>query len=148
MNPWLFEGPFRRAGTDRVIKATEILMHTSFLEVPAVLTKYLAVLTRLTGLSFRDLAGLYFGKNVLNRFRREIEKRDGFYQRIWNGREDNCFLREFLEPLDIPTNRNELEQFETRLRTRFSEVYKKSRQKAPSCDKEINGVPKEGGSNS
>ena len=39
---------------------------------------------------------LYMGKNVLNRFRQDNGYKQKTYQKIWNGKEDNFYLMEYL----------------------------------------------------
>lgn len=46
------------------------------------------------------LYGMYVGKNVLNKFRTSHGQREGTYAKIWNGREDNEFLTEFLGQME------------------------------------------------
>ena len=53
-----------------------------------------------SGLNFDRLYRLYVGKNVLNFFRQDHGYKDGSYQKIWAGREDNEHLSEVLEALD------------------------------------------------
>lgn len=54
--------------------------------------------------------GLYVSKNALNKFRTANGQRDGSYSKIWDGREDNEHLHEFInsslsadEPVDYHT---------------------------------------------
>ena len=47
-----------------------------------------------------DLYRQYVGKNVLNMFRQDHGYKDGSYQKIWNGREDNEYLVEIINSLD------------------------------------------------
>lgn len=47
-----------------------------------------------------ELFKQYVGKNVLNFFRQDHGYKDGSYQKIWNGREDNEHLSEVLTELD------------------------------------------------
>lgn len=53
------------------------------------------------GMSFDDLARQYFGKNVLNTFRQKHGYKSGKYVKIWHGREDNEWLVELAEALDV-----------------------------------------------
>ena len=48
----------------------------------------------------QELYGIYKGKNVLNRFRQANGYKEGTYQKIWSGREDNVHLAELVENLD------------------------------------------------
>ncbi len=54
-------------------------------------------------LSFDELYRGYVGKNVLNFFRQDHGYKDGSYQKIWNGREDNEHLVELMAELDVQT---------------------------------------------
>ena len=47
-----------------------------------------------------DLYRQYVGKNVLNMFRQDHGYKDGSYQKIWDGREDNEYLVEIIDSLD------------------------------------------------
>ncbi|MRI83093.1 MAG: dUTPase [Nitratiruptor sp.] len=48
-------------------------------------------------LDFSKLYRLYIGKNALNHFRQERGYKEGNYQKIWDGREDNQVLQEILD---------------------------------------------------
>lgn len=56
---------------------------------------------RLTNLSFDDLFRSYVGKNALNHFRQDHGYKQGTYQKIWDGREDNEHLAEILSQIDV-----------------------------------------------
>lgn len=49
------------------------------------------------GLSFHELYNLYIWKNVLNKFRQNHWYKEGTYQKIWNGEEDNVVMQRVLE---------------------------------------------------
>jgi len=51
-------------------------------------------------LDFDALHRHYVGKNVLNFFRQDHGYKDGTYQKIWQGREDNEHLMDLLKQLD------------------------------------------------
>ena len=51
-------------------------------------------------LDFDALHRHYVGKNVLNFFRQDHGYKDGTYQKIWQGREDNEHLMDLLRQLD------------------------------------------------
>ena len=51
-------------------------------------------------ISWIDLYRQYVGKNVLNMFRQDHGYKDGSYQKIWDGREDNEHLVEIIDSLD------------------------------------------------
>lgn len=52
------------------------------------------------GMSFDELYEIYVGKNVLNMFRQDNGYKEGSYQKIWKGREDNEYLADILDDLD------------------------------------------------
>lgn len=52
-------------------------------------------------MSTDELYRQYVGKNVLNFFRQDNGYKDGSYQKLWHGREDNEHLVEVLNSLDI-----------------------------------------------
>ena len=51
-------------------------------------------------ISWTELYCQYVGKNVLNMFRQDKGYKEGTYQKIWNGREDNEYLVEIIGSLD------------------------------------------------
>lgn len=51
--------------------------------------------------SFTRLFQSYVGKNVLNFFRQDRGYKEGSYQKIWHGKEDNVHLVEVLESLEL-----------------------------------------------
>jgi dimeric dUTPase (all-alpha-NTP-PPase superfamily) len=51
-------------------------------------------------LSFDELYRQYVSKNVLNIFRQDHGYKEGSYQKVWRGREDNEHLSELLQQLD------------------------------------------------
>ena len=61
-------------------------------------------------LSWTELFSQYVGKNVLNMFRQDNGYKNGTYQKIWAGREDNEHLVKILESLDsnIPNYKDEI----------------------------------------
>ncbi|NVJ51532.1 MAG: dUTP diphosphatase [Gammaproteobacteria bacterium] len=52
-------------------------------------------------MDFAELYRSYVGKNTLNFFRQDYGYKEGHYQKIWNGKEDNEHLVEILAELDI-----------------------------------------------
>jgi len=49
------------------------------------------------GVNLNILYKFYIAKNVLNQFRQDHGYKDGTYQKIWNGKEDNVVMLEILE---------------------------------------------------
>ncbi|MBX6424140.1 dUTP diphosphatase [Thermosulfurimonas sp. F29] len=110
---------------ERVLEAVEILIAKTFFCSANGVVQDLARLTGLVGLSFEDLAKLYFGKNVLNRFRQEMGLKKGEYRRIWgpDGEEDNRWMMRLAQELAPPTDEKSLAVFEDELFRRLIEVY-------------------------
>lgn len=54
-------------------------------------------------MGFEELFELYIGKNVLNRFRQSHGYKEGTYQKLWQGREDNEHLIEVLAEVAVST---------------------------------------------
>ena len=52
------------------------------------------------GMSFKELYGLYVGKNLLNRFRQANGYKDGTYKKVWQGEEDNVHLARLVREMD------------------------------------------------
>ena len=52
-------------------------------------------------MTFDDLYRQYVGKNVLNFFRQDHGYKDGTYQKLWQGREDNEHLVEVMAEMDL-----------------------------------------------
>ena len=52
------------------------------------------------GMTFDELFTGYIGKNVLNFFRQDNGYKEGTYQKLWSGREDNEHLVDILEGID------------------------------------------------
>ena len=63
-------------------------------------------------LEFDELYRTYVGKNVLNFFRQDHGYKEGHYQKIWNGKEDNEHLSAILTSIDpqSPTFSDEVYQ--------------------------------------
>ena len=51
-------------------------------------------------MDWTELYCQYVGKNVLNFFRQDHGYKEGNYQKIWQGREDNEYLVEIMAELD------------------------------------------------
>jgi len=50
-----------------------------------------------SGLRLDELYRLYVGKNILNRFRQDHGYKEGTYQKIWQGEEDNIVMQRILD---------------------------------------------------
>lgn len=56
------------------------------------------------GKNLTDMYTMYVGKNALNIFRQNNGYKDGTYVKIWDGREDNEFLTDYLKEATIDEN--------------------------------------------
>ena len=84
-------------------EATEALALAS-LQARGFSVPQFAVLMQACNLSFEDLYRHYVGKNVLNFFRQDHGYKEGSYQKVWEGREDNEHLAELMEHLDTQSD--------------------------------------------
>lgn len=84
-------------------EATEALALAS-LQARGFSVPQFAVLMQACNLSFDDLYRHYVGKNVLNFFRQDHGYKEGSYQKLWEGREDNEHLAELMERLDTQSD--------------------------------------------
>lgn len=50
-----------------------------------------------SGLNLDTLYKLYIGKNILNQFRQDHGYKEGSYQKLWNGIEDNIVMQQLLD---------------------------------------------------
>ncbi len=56
-----------------------------------------------SGLNLDALYKLYIGKNILNQFRQDHGYKEGSYQKLWNGIEDNIVMQQLLDREEIMT---------------------------------------------
>ena len=107
-----------------ILGQIEYLAHlaASLIHQADVLCFAFACLARELGLDLPELAKIYFGKNVLNRFRQAHGLKEGRYRRLWNGIEDNRVMLRCLEGLSLVP----LEEFEAELTRRLEEEYAKA----------------------
>jgi len=61
---------------------------------------FIAGIMRYLDMSFDELYEIYVGKNVLNMFRQDNGYKEGTYNKIWNGREDNEYLADIMKQLN------------------------------------------------
>ncbi len=54
---------------------------------------------KISGLSFTWLQKLYIGKNCLNKFRQDNGYKEGTYEKVWDGKEDNVIMVSILEEM-------------------------------------------------
>ena len=61
---------------------------------------FIAGIMKHLDMSFDELYEIYVGKNVLNMFRQDHGYKDGTYNKVWNGREDNEYLADIMDQLN------------------------------------------------
>ncbi|MDT8282486.1 MAG: dUTP diphosphatase [Gammaproteobacteria bacterium] len=61
---------------------------------------FIAGIMKYLDMSFDELYEVYVGKNVLNMFRQDNGYKEGTYNKVWNGREDNEYLADIMKQLD------------------------------------------------
>lgn len=61
---------------------------------------FIAGIMKYLDMTFDELYEIYVGKNVLNMFRQDNGYKEGNYNKIWNGREDNEYLADIMKQLN------------------------------------------------
>ncbi len=61
---------------------------------------FIAGIMKYMDMSFDELYEIYVGKNVLNMFRQDNGYKEGTYNKVWNGREDNEYLADIMKQLN------------------------------------------------
>lgn len=61
---------------------------------------FIAGIMKYLDMPFDELYEIYVGKNVLNMFRQDNGYKEGTYNKVWNGREDNECLADILKQLN------------------------------------------------
>ena len=61
---------------------------------------FIAGIMKYLDMSFDELYEIYVGKNVLNMFRQDNGYKEGTYNKVWNGREDNEYLADIMKSLN------------------------------------------------
>ena len=80
-------------------QAVESLAARALVDPKFHVASFIDVLNALP-MSLDELFEKYIGKNVLNRFRQAHGYKEGSYQKVWQGREDNVHLSELLAELN------------------------------------------------
>ena len=75
---------------------TEDVLHTKSFDA-----RRFGGLMKSVGLEFEELFRSYVGKNVLNMFRQDKGYKEGTYIKIWDDKDDNEWLVEILQKLDL-----------------------------------------------
>ncbi|MES9859904.1 MAG: dUTP diphosphatase [Candidatus Thiodiazotropha sp. LLP2] len=93
-------------GLEQTAEAVDIRTSIEQLAMASIKTEsadivHFATMMRAAELNFDELFKTYIGKNVLNFFRQDHGYKDGSYIKTWNGREDNEYLAEILDGLDV-----------------------------------------------
>lgn len=85
--------------TGDIRTSIELLAQVTLMDKAAHFSNIAGVMSHLD-MTFDELYQIYVGKNVLNIFRQDKGYKDGNYQKIWNGREDNEYLADIIDRLD------------------------------------------------
>ncbi|HHZ88692.1 MAG TPA: dUTP diphosphatase [Chromatiaceae bacterium] len=91
-----FESP---QATDDIKTSIELLAKQTLIDQGAHFSLISGVMNHLD-MSFDELYEVYVGKNVLNMFRQDHGYKEGSYVKVWNDREDNEYLADFISELD------------------------------------------------
>jgi|TARA_B110000483_G_scaffold216665_1_gene268401 dimeric dUTPase (all-alpha-NTP-PPase superfamily) len=75
---------------------TEEVLHTKSFDA-----RRFGTLMKSVGLEFEELLRSYVGKNILNMFRQDKGYKDGSYIKIWDGKDDNEWLVEHMQKIDL-----------------------------------------------
>ena len=93
-----FDGKSYNLGTMGLLEQIELLIGISAAR-RIELSVFASIMSNCQ-MCWTDLYCQYVGKNVLNFFRQDHGYKDGSYQKMWNGREDNEYLVEVMADLD------------------------------------------------
>jgi len=85
---------------DEIILMTFTAGKTSDAQTVDIYLKVMA-LAKMLGMSYEDVYKAYFAKNVLNEFRQKNGYKEGFYSKLWFGKEDNVYAQEAAANLEI-----------------------------------------------
>ena len=79
---------------------------------------FIAGIMKYLDMPFDELYEIYVGKNVLNMFRQDNGYKEGSYNKMWNGREDNEYLADIMKQLN-----GDSESFQDDIYSALSESY-------------------------
>ena len=85
--------------TDDIKTSIELLAKETLINEGAHFSIIAGIMGHLD-MTFDELFQIYVGKNVLNMFRQDHGYKDGTYQKVWSGREDNEHLADIINSLD------------------------------------------------
>lgn len=91
-----FENPMQAEDIRKTIECLALLTLTD----QGAHFNFIAGIMKYLDMPFDELYEIYVGKNVLNMFRQDNGYKDGTYNKVWNGREDNEFLADIMQQLD------------------------------------------------
>jgi len=80
----------------QLIECFEIIIKKSINE-ELPLADFFRVVEKIEDFDMIDVYKLYIGKNCLNQFRQDNGYKEGKYQKIWDGEEDNVYLQTILK---------------------------------------------------
>ena len=92
-----FDAPSEETG---IRQAIETLAEKTLVHKSADVAAFVGLMNAVE-LSLDELYRGYIGKNVLNFFRQDHGYKEGTYQKLWGGREDNEYLVEAAAELDV-----------------------------------------------
>ncbi len=81
---------------DKIVSIEKLIEVTFYHDISKLLYTFTSMVKTLN-IRFEDLYKFYIGKNVLNEFRQKHGYKEGTYNKIWNGEEDNVFLFDILD---------------------------------------------------
>ena len=113
---------FARPCTSEDIKTSIELLAVETLKDKGAHFDIIAGLMQQLDMSLDELYERYVGKNVLNIFRQDNGYKTGEYIKMWNGREDNEYLEEILESLDVNSATYRDDVYES-LSTKYSVIH-------------------------
>ena len=108
---------------DNVRKTSESLAFWVLRDQKFHLEAFIKVCSSL-GMNIEQIYKLYMGKNILNKFRQDNGYKQKTYNKIWNGKEDNIYLMEFLDKTDVKEENFE-EAIYYKLSTEYNKILKK-----------------------
>lgn len=85
--------------TDDIKTTIELLAKETLIDEGAHFSIIAGIMKHLD-MAFDELYEIYVGKNVLNMFRQDNGYKEGTYQKVWSGREDNEHLADIIDVLD------------------------------------------------
>ena len=91
-----FENPMQAEDVRKTIECLALLTLTD----QGAHFNFIAGIMKYLDMPFEELYQIYVGKNVLNMFRQDNGYKEGTYNKVWNGREDNEYLADIMDELN------------------------------------------------